>query len=548
MISLRRPFTDIDRLSEKYLEQTAQLDPIFATGIGVSGYDGLLPSYTPQWYEECNHLAQNTLRELNSCTPTDDIDEASADVLHEALTNSINLYQAGLVGGELNVLYCPIQAIGDQFGLLNLSTAEGRDNFLTRLDSIPTSLEGYWQALKKRVHDNLFPLRTLQVEKVLHHITLQIPSIESYRKHFTGDELVTFDILLDKASVAYTQCADKLSTLLPHSTTENAVGKEPYALFSRMFLGQDIDFLETYHWGQEQLASIVQQQHRICQQILPGSSLHQVYDFLQHDPAHYFTDEKAFVQWMQATSDEAIRVLRDTHFDIPQELSALECKIAPTGTGAVYYTSPNEDFSRPGMMWWSVPAGERKFFPWQERTTVYHEGVPGHHLQLGTAISSPELNRYRRLNSFISGHGEGWALYAEQFMNEIGLLPTPADQLGMLEAQRLRAARVVLDIGYHCQFTPPTQYQVAHWNYDIAWDFLRTNALSMNEKTLSFELDRYLGFPGQAPSYAIGQQCWLDIRREFLHTHPQENLRSFHRKALALGGIGLADLRKHILR
>ncbi len=89
-------------------------------------------------------------------------------------------------------------------------------------------------------------------------------------------------------------------------------------------------------------------------------------------------------------------------------------RLAPSSTGIIYYTQPAADLSRPGRMWWAVPPGQTVFHTWQEKTTVYHEGVPGHHLQLGSAIVDDDLNSWRKLASFTSGHGEGWALYAER--------------------------------------------------------------------------------------------------------------------------------------
>jgi uncharacterized protein (DUF885 family) len=160
---------------------------------------------------------------------------------------------------------------------------------------------------------------------------------------------------------------------------------------------------------------------------------------------------------MQATSDRAVAELGKTHFDIPEEIRRLECMIAPTNEGGIYYTGPTDDFSRPGRMWWSVPEGVDSFDTWRELTTVYHEGVPGHHLQIAQAVyNRAELNSWRRLLAGSSGHAEGWALYAERLMEQLGYLDDPADRLGMLDGQRMRAARVVLDIGVHLGKPRPT--------------------------------------------------------------------------------------------
>ena len=247
--------------------------------------------------------------------------------------------------------------------------------------------------------------------------------------------------------------------------------------------------------------------------------------------------------WMQETSDAAIAALNGTHFDISVPVQTLECLIAPTHNGGIYYTGPSDDFSRPGRMWWSVPPSVTTFNTWREKTTVYHEGVPGHHLQVGQAVHERDtLNTWRRLSSWTSGHGEGWALYAERLMADLGFLDSPGDRLGMLDGQRMRAARVVLDLGVHLGLQAPERWGGGTWDADKAWEFLRAN-VNMPEAFVRFELHRYLGWPGQAPSYKIGQRLWEQARDGAASAAAARgvefDLRAFHARALALGSVGL---------
>jgi uncharacterized protein (DUF885 family) len=225
---------------------------------------------------------------------------------------------------------------------------------------------------------------------------------------------------------------------------------------------------------------------------------------------------------MQDKSDAAVEALSSSHFDIPAPIRRLECRIAPTHEGGIYYTGPSEDFSRPGRMWWSVPQDVTWFGTWRETTTVYHEGVPGHHLQVGqTVFRSQLLNRWRRLGCWVSGHGEGWALYAERLMADLGFLDDPADRFGMLDAQAMRAARVALDIGVHLGLPAPSELGGGTWDADKAWTFL-TSHVNMAEGFLRFELDRYLGWPGQAPAYKVGERGDGSVRR-LLHPRLQRS-------------------------
>src|SRR5699024_10085990 len=223
--------------------------------------------------------------------------------------------------------------------------------------------------------------------------------------------------------------------------------------------------------------------------------------------------------------------------------------IAPSATGAVYYSQPSEDFSRPGRMWWSVPDGVTEFATWQEKTTVYHEGVPGHHLQMGQAsYLADSLNKWRRHVCWVSGHGEGWALYAERLMAELGFLDEPGDYLGMLDSQRLRTSRVIVDIGFHLGFNAPAHLGGGAWGRARARGGLARSAASARTYR-AFEPDRYAGGPGQAPSYKTGQRLWEDIRDESRAAQGTGfHLKTFHSRALNLGSLGLDPLRRALLR
>ena len=268
---------------------------------------------------------------------------------------------------------------------------------------------------------------------------------------------------------------------------------------------------------------------------------------LDADPSRKLVGTAALKSWMQETSDAAITALNGTHFDVPEPVLDLECMIAPTQSGGIYYTPPSDDWSRPGRMWWAVPAGVTEFNTWREKTTVYHEGVPGHHLQCGQAVFARDtLNSWRRLACWVSGHGEGWALYAERLMADLGYMDDPGDRLGMLDAQRLRAARVVFDIGVHLGLKAPEEWGGGTWTAEKGWPFLLAN-VNMPEQFVRFEFNRYLGWPGQAPSYKVGQRLWeqtRDAAKAAVPAGQEFDAKAFHARALNLGSVGLDTLRE----
>jgi len=345
------------------------------------------------------------------------------------------------------------------------------------------------------------------------------------------------------ARVAYDSLSSFLcSELAPEASEQDAVGRELYALHSRRFLGAEIDLDETYEWGIEELARMVAEQESIADQISAGATVEEAVALLEADPARQLHGTEALQRWMQETSDRAVEELGRTHFDIAEPIRRLECMIAPTNEGGIYYTGPTDDFSRPGRMWWSVPEGVDRFDTWRELTTVYHEGVPGHHLQISQAVyNRAQLNSWRRLLAGTSGHAEGWALYAERLMEQLGYLDDPADRLGMLDGQRMRAARVVLDIGVHLQ--KPRLDGTGTWDYDYALEFMRRN-VNMSDEFVRFEVNRYFGWPGQAPAYKVGQRIWEQLRDEVAEREGDDfSIKRFHKRALDIGGVGLDTLR-----
>jgi len=426
-----------------------------------------------------------------------------------------------------------------------------------KLGNLPGAVDGYIETLRLGIADGVVPARRQVIETATgvrrHADTL------GFFFDFTGSAALEDGGALpdslkselhkgaEASAAAYAKLAEFLELeLAPQASEQDGVGRELYALHSRRFLGAEIDLDETYEWGIEELARMVDEQTQIAGQIKPGASVEEAIAFLEADESNKLHGTEELQRWMQQLADQAVSELSGTHFDIPDEIKTIECMIAPTHDGGIYYTSPNDDFSRPGRMWWSVPEGVTEFDTWRETTTVYHEGVPGHHLQLGQAVYNRALlNTWRRSLAGTSGHAEGWALYAERLMDELGYLKNPADRLGMLDGQRMRAARVVLDIGVH--LGKPNLAGTGTWTADDALEFMRAN-VNMNDSFIRFEVNRYLGWPGQAPSYKVGQRIWEQLRDEVKKREGAAfDIKAFHKRALDLGGVGLDTLRSSLL-
>ncbi|WP_285043229.1 DUF885 domain-containing protein [Plantibacter sp. LMC-P-059a] len=551
-----RQSTPIDAIAESWVETLVQLRPEVGTYIGRTDVGGRYGDTSPAGHEAYIEAVSRTLNTLRSASPVDAVDRVTQTDLTAELELDLASSEAGLQYRDLNVIASPSQELRDVFDLMPTATVDDWSTISTRLGALPEAVDGYIETLREGIAKGITPARR-QVKEVYDQV-LRTGADDGFFIGFAAEagpedgqlpaslagELSTG---AGAAAVAYNRLADFLAhELMPAATEEDAIGRELYALQSRRFLGATVDLDESYEWGIEELARMVSEQESIANEILPGASVEEAVAFLEQDPARKLHGTEALQRWMQETSDRAVEELGRTQFDIPQEIRALECMIAPTQEGGIYYTGPTDDFSRPGRMWWSVPVGVTEFDTWRELTTVYHEGVPGHHLQIGQAVVNRKtLNLWRRQLAGTSGHAEGWALYAERLMEQLGYLDDPADRLGMLDGQRMRAARVVLDIGVHLGKRLPDGSGT--WTAEYAFDFMGRN-VNMSPEFVRFEVNRYLGWPGQAPSYKIGQRIWEQLRDDAARRAGDAfDIKDFHRRALDLGGVGLDTLRSAML-
>ncbi len=551
--------TAIDAVAEAFTENLLHLDPSFATTLGIPGHETEYADYSPAGLESTAEAMRETLGRLEDLHPADDVDRVTLDAMRERLGLALEIHESGWDLADLNNIASPAQDIRAIFDLMPTDTVEAWEHISGRLHNLPDAVAGYITSLRSGAEQGRIAARR-QVSIVIEQAG-KYAEDGGFFDSFTSNAALADGAALspalqstlrenaEGARAAYRSLVDFLTTeLLPAAPEKDAVGAERYALMSREFLGSAIDLEETYQWGVAELDRIIAEQEQVAEQIKPGASVREAMDLLDADPERQLNGTEELRTWMQALSDKAVAELSGTHFDITGPMRKLECMIAPTNEGGIYYTGPSDDFSRPGRMWWSVPEGEDTFTTWKETTTVYHEGVPGHHLQIATAVDSRGLlNSWRRNVCWVSGHGEGWALYAERLMDELGYLSDPGDRMGMLDAQRMRAARVVFDIGVHLELEVPERWGSGTWTPEKGYNFLKQN-IAISEGQLNFEFTRYLGWPGQAPAYKLGQRLWEQIRDE-VRTREGESFdeKAFHTKALQLGSVGLDTLRRALL-
>ena len=544
--------TAVDAVAEAWVNTELDLYPELRVYLGRPGREGEYADYSPAGAEKAYAAAQDALAKIEAATAVDDVDVVTKLDLARTLQLEIDRHEAGFEKRDLNVIASAPQSLRDIFDLTPRSSEEDWANVAKRLHALPAAMDGYIETLRSGVASGTVPA-IRQVREVIIQADKLVAETGFFFQLAEGANTDLPDTLkselragAEHSAAAYGVLRRFLADeLAPHAPEKDAVGREIYALASRGFIGATVDLDETYEWGLEELARMTAEQESIAREIKPGATVAEAIAFLDTEGKHKLHGTDALQKWMQQTSDRAIAELSVDNFEIPEVMRRVDCMIAPTQEGGIYYSSPSEDFSRPGQMWWSVPEGVTEFDTWRELTTVYHEGVPGHHLQLSQAVYNRALLNTWRRNNFVSGHGEGWALYAERLMESLGYLDDPADRLGMLDGQRMRAARVVLDIGVHLE--KPLPDGSGTWSGEYAFGFLGRN-VNMNEGFVRFEVNRYLGWPGQAPAYKVGQRIWEQLRDETARREGADfDIKAFHKRALDIGGVGLDTLRTALL-
>jgi uncharacterized protein (DUF885 family) len=552
----------IDDLADRYVAEWAELNPTGATFVGIAGHDDKTDDLSPEGFAAQAELTRRTINDLDVIEPEHESEQVAKDAMVERLGLELARSDAGYTASEISVISSGLHALRGVFDVMPTEGEEAVANIAARLNAYAGALEQYKRTLREEADAGRVSARAQMLAVAEQCDAWTDPDRDDFfaglagRLEASGALAAELERGAADATAATADFAEFLrEELAPRGREKEAAGPERYELASQYFLGAKVDLQETYLWGFAELARLEQEMRVVSAAIAgSGASVDEAVAVLDADPARRIPGKEAFRDWMQALADKAIAELNGTHFDIEPPARRIECCLTPTSDGGIYYTGPSEDFSRPGRMWWAVPEGMTEFSTWREVTTVYHEGVPGHHLQVSqTLLRADLLNRWQRLLCWCSGHGEGWALYAERLMDDLGYLADPGDRLGMLDGQALRAARVIVDIGMHLELEIPRDNPFGfrpgeRWTPELGWEFLRAHT-RMAEEVLRFEWKRYLGWPGQAPSYKIGERIWLQARDETRQRKGADfDLKAFHRDALNLGSLGLDPLRKALAR
>ncbi|MFB6776069.1 DUF885 domain-containing protein [Streptomyces sp. NPDC056352] len=543
------------QVADAYVDAFIELDPISGTYLGVAESSRRLPDFSPAGQEALAELARATLVKLDAAEQLpgadSDAERRCGRLLRERLTAEIAVHEADESLRAVSNLHSPAHSVREVLTVTPTETDEDWAAIVERLLAVPGALEGYRASLALGLERKLYggPRATATFIDQLTEWVGQDGT--GFYQGFVAAGPDSLRADLDDAARQARQATQALRDWMRDvyapavEGAPDTVGRERYARWSRYFNGTDLDLDEAYAYGWSEYHRLLGEMKAEAEKVLPGAG---PWEALAHLDVHgtHIEGVDEVQAWLQGLMDEAIEALDGTHFELAERVRKVESRIAPPGGAAApYYTGPSEDFSRPGRTW--LPTmGETRFPVYDLVSTWYHEGVPGHHLQIAQwAHVADSLSRYQASIGIVSANAEGWALYAERLMDELGFLPDAERRLGYLDAQMMRACRVIVDIGMHAEMEIPADspfHPGERWTPELAQEFFGNHS-GRPADFVESELTRYLSMPGQAIGYKLGERAWLLGRENARKAHGDAfDAKDWHMAALSQGPLGLDDL------
>ncbi|AXG76691.1 DUF885 domain-containing protein [Streptomyces paludis] len=545
------------QVADAYVDALIELDPITGTYLGVAESSRRLPDYSPAGQQALADLGRATLARLDEAETLPGADSEAerrcGRLLRERLTAELAVHDAEEGLRVVSNIHSPAHHVREVFTVTPADTEDDWAALADRLRAVPAALAGYRSSLALGLERKLpaGPRPTATFVGQLTEWAGDGAGVRGWFEEFASAGPESLRTELEAASAAATAAVAELRDWMRDvyapaiEDAPDTVGRERYARWARYFNGTDLDLDEAYAYGWSEYHRLRTEMRAEAEKILPGASPWEALAHLDVHGEHIEGVEEVRV-WLQSLMDEAIEALDGTHFELAERVRKVESRIAPPGGAAApYYTGPSEDFSRPGRTW--LPTmGETRFPVYDLVSTWYHEGVPGHHLQIAqwTHVAD-QLSRYQASVGQVSANAEGWALYAERLMDELGFLPDPERRIGYLDAQMMRACRVIVDIGMHLELDIPAEspfHPGERWTPALAQEFFGNHS-GRPADFVESELTRYLSMPGQAIGYKLGERAWLLGRENARKAHGDAfDAKAWHMAALSQGSLGLDDL------
>ena len=486
-----------------------------------------------------------------------DIGQLNQRMLKTALEEEVESFNSGLHLIALNMRSGP-QHRYTMVERLPMVTESDYTDWLARLEKLPEQLGQYQALLSEGVDRERTQARIIieRIPKQLDALIVDNPEDSPFWGVFdTMPESVdrqaaqaikarARSVISEQVTPAYA----KLKTFveeqyLPNTREHPGIGTLPggkaiYAMLARHFTTTDMTPEEIHNLGLAEVARIRGEMQAVIDEVGFEGDISAFNDFLRTDPQFYYETAEELLEAYQAVSkrlDPELVKLFGKLPRMPYGVRPIAPELAPDTTTA-YYMRPALDGSRPG--WYYVNLYKPEVRPKYEIEVLsVHESVPGHHLQIALAQEIDGLPEFRR-NSSVTAFIEGWGLYSERLGYDMGLYQDPYSRYGQLIYDMWRAVRLVVDTGIH----------YFGWSRQEAIDYFKFNA-AKTEADIINEIDRYIGWPGQALAYKIGQLKMLELRANAERTLGERfDIRAFHDELLGAGAIPLDALEARMER
>jgi uncharacterized protein (DUF885 family) len=431
-----------------------------------------------------------------------------------------------------------------------LVTAEHGERYLEKLRALPAFVEQWTERL-----------RASEVAPIAHIVS---STIATFDRHLAGPlssgplgrqlapaEIDAFDAedwersvhgLLDTEVAS---ALDLLRSVLRDHTASNARpdeqpgltylddGRDHYERLVWAHTSIDVSAEDVHRIGLDEVARLDDEYRSIAGPLIGTEDLAAIYRALRDDPALHYTDVDTLVADAATALAKATAAAADWFGVLPQA----PCTANAIEQGALaFYSRPAADGSKPGRFFFNT-ADPSMWGTFQLEAVTYHEGVPGHHLQLAIAQENAAMHPLLA-DYYVAAYNEGWGLYTERLADEMGLYSSELDRVGMLSADSMRACRLVVDTGMHA----------LGWSRHQAIDYMLANS-PLTETQVVGEIDRYIGNPGQALGYMMGR---LEIERMRADAETmlgdRFDIRSFHDTVLSTGSVPISTLKRVVER
>jgi uncharacterized protein (DUF885 family) len=549
---------ELDLLCDEYFTLVHTLDPFTATQLGVSGFDAQVPD--PSRAGSARGARQiAAVQQRLSAIDTGQLDDAGrtnvAVLAHlaQAARSDLEhgLWEANAsAGGYVSPAAMMFQSVPT--ALLRDAAAAG--DYLQRLGALPGFLDAVTSRYRQAVADGRNPTR-IGVRQAIGQLTGHLardPAADALASPSGGAAAAA---VRDQAASLVTAGIRPAIRRLLHCLTEELLpaarpddqagirfvpgGEEAYLAAVRRHTTTSLSPDQIHQTGLDCLAVLREEWAELGGRVLGTSELPEILARLREDPALRFSDTAQIVRTVTGAlaRAEAVRDRWFPRYEIPdcviEEIDPVEAGNAPLA----YYRPPAAGGLRPGAFCVLTAMPEQRF-GYEYEALSFHESTPGHHLQIASAQTQP-LPAYRRfLDAEVCGYVEGWGLYCERLADEMGLYTSDLQRLGMLSFDALRACRLVVDTGMH-------HYG---WSRARAADFMWRHTAT-TRANVGNEIDRYIGWPGQALAYLTGRREIQRLRglaeREL---GPRFDIRAFHGTVLGSGAVPLGVLEQLVIR